>query len=78
MMLDPKCVGTPIAIPLDQTVITWPRAECERITMRQVAQNLGVDASYLSPVLAGLRHMPKSLVRAMYDQNPQPFGKITL
>jgi len=57
-----------------ETILAWLRAECERISMRQVAQNLGVDAGVLSRVLAGLRHIPKSLVRAMMLINPNPLA----
>ncbi len=55
----------------DEAVLAWLSAECLRISMRQVAQNLGVDAGCLSRILAGLRHIPRALIRAVNAKNPQ-------
>ena len=54
-----------------ETLLAWLRTECERIRMRKVAQNLGIDAGCLSRVLAGRRQMPNALIRAISVQLPE-------
>jgi hypothetical protein len=45
--------------------LTWLRTECERIGLRQLAQNLGKNAGHLSRMIGGSRRIPTPLVRAI-------------
>jgi hypothetical protein len=47
----------------------WLRAECERIGLRQVALNLGVNAGHLSRMIAGTRPM-LGAVRSLWPRPP--------
>lgn len=47
------------------TALAWLRTECERISLRQVAKNLGVDTGHLSRMMAGKRPLSIALVRAI-------------
>ena len=45
--------------------LAWLRTECERIGLRAVAANLGVDAGHLSRIVTERRPLPRGLVRIL-------------
>ena len=53
----------------------WLRDECERISVRQAARNLGINPGHLSRIMAHARRIPASLVQAINKRRSQATDK---